>query len=289
MTRSTSVTGKVAMVTGGGSGIGAATAHSLANRGAHVVVVDRNRSAESTASSLPRVAGNRHRAIQADVTDSGSLAAAVDEIVESYGCLDIVVANAGVAEAGTVATSEIDTLARTVDVNLVGVMRTVHATLTHVTEQRGYYLLVSSAAALKNVPGGSAYAASKAGVEAFGGALRLEVAHKGVAVGVAHPAWIRTPMFAAQNEIDAVRDGIQKLPWPFNVVTDVDECAEAFVSGIEHRKRKIYVPAALAGVDKVRGLFTGRLWDIAVGLRASSTVPELERDVLAARSSGVEQ
>ncbi|OZC41647.1 hypothetical protein CH286_27165 [Rhodococcus sp. WWJCD1] len=286
MKRNTSVAGKVALVTGGGSGIGAATARSLADRGAHVVVLDRSRSVETTASSLSRVAGNRHRAIQGDVTDSRSLTEAVDEIIADYGCVDIVVANAGVAEAGTVATSEIDTLARTVDVNLVGVMRTVHATLGHVTAQRGYYLLVSSAAALKNVPGGSAYAASKAGVEAFGGALRLEVTHKGVAVGVAHPAWIRTPMFAAQNDIVAVREGIQKLPWPFDVVTDVDECAEAFVSGIEHRSRKIYVPAALAAVDKVRGLFTGRLWDIAVGLRASSTVPALERDVLEARTMG---
>lgn len=281
------VSGKVVLVTGGASGIGAATAHALAERGAHVVVLDRADGADPIVAALPHSAANRHLAVAADVTDSYALIDAVAKVIDHYGCLDVVVANAGVAEAGTVAVSEIATLARTVDINLVGVMRTVHATLPHVTEQRGHYLLVSSAAALKNVPGGSAYAASKAGVEAFGGALRLELAHKGVSVGVAHPAWIRTPMYEAQDKIDAVREGIQKLPWPFNVVTDVDECAEAFVSGIEHRRRKVYVPAALAAVDKVRGVFTGRLWDVAVGLRASTTVPALERDVLAARTPDV--
>lgn len=284
MRRNATVAGKVVLITGGASGIGAATGKALAEKGAHVVLLDRTDAVDAVAQKLPRRAGNRHQGVRADVTDSASLATAVHEVIEAYGCLDIVVANAGVAEAGTVAVSEMDTLARTVEVNLVGVMRTVHATLPHVTDQRGYYLLVSSAAALKNVPGGSAYAASKAGVEAFGGALRLELAHKGVAVGVAHPAWIRTPMFAAQEEIDAVREGIQKLPWPFGAVTDVEDCAAAFVTGIENRRRKIYVPAALAAVDKVRGVFTGRLWDVAVGLRASSTVPALERDVLAART-----
>lgn len=285
MTSTTVVSGKVALITGGASGIGVATARALASKGAHVVVLDRSADVEAAAAALPRVGGNRHLGLVADVTDSDSLTEAVATVIDHYGCLDVVVANAGVAEAGTVAVSDMATLSRTVEVNLIGVMRTVHATLAHVTAQHGYYLLVSSAAALKNVPGGSAYAASKSGVEAFGGALRLEVAHKGVSVGVAHPAWIRTPMYEAQDKIDAVRDGIQKLPWPFNVVTDVDDCADVFVAGIERRQRKVYVPAALAAVDKVRGMFTGRLWDVAVGLRASSTVPALERDVLAARTT----
>lgn len=281
------VAGKVALITGGASGIGAATARALAEKGAHIIVLDRSEDAAAVAAALPTGGNVRHLAVRADVTDSESIGDAVAEAVREYGCLDIVVAGAGVAEAGTVAVSSIETLARTVDVNLMGVIRTVHATLEHVTTAHGYYLLVSSAAALKNVPGGSAYAASKAGVEAFGGALRLEVKHKGVSVGVAHPAWIRTPMFEAQDKIDAVREGIQKLPWPFDVVTDVEECADAFVVGIENRRRKIYVPAALAAVDKVRGVFTGRAWDLAVGLRASSTVPALEREILALRRANV--
>lgn len=285
MSRRISVEGKVAVITGGASGIGAATARALASKGAHVVLLDRADTVADAALALPRSKGNRHLGLRADVTDSASLTAAIATVIDNYGCIDILVANAGVAEAGTVVVTPIDALVRTVEVNLIGVMRTVHAALPHVIDQRGHILIVSSAAALKNVPGGSAYAASKAGVEWFGGSLRLEVAHKGVSVGVAHPAWIRTPMYEAQDKIDAVREAITKLPWPFSVVTDVDECAAAFVAGVENRSRKVYVPAALAAVDKVRGVFTGRLWDLAVGLRASTTVPELEREVSALRAA----
>ncbi|MCW2867835.1 MAG: short chain dehydrogenase [Marmoricola sp.] len=269
---------RTVLITGGASGIGAATARHLAEAGARVALLDREESAAAdVAAGLPHP--ERHLGIGADVTSTPDLTRAVERTAERFGGIDVVVANAGVAEAGTVATADVETLARTVEVNLTGVIRTVHAALPAVIERRGYVLLVSSAAALKNVPGGSSYAASKAGVEAFGGALRLEVAHRGVAVGVAHPAWVRTPMVDAQWKIDAVREGIQRLPWPFGVVTDVDECARIFVRGIEHRSRKVYVPGALAVVDKVRPLFTGRLWDALVELRAKDTVPALEAEL----------
>ncbi|MFD4352658.1 short-chain dehydrogenase/reductase [Nocardia sp. NPDC058518] len=277
--------GTVAVITGAGSGIGAELGRQLAARGARVVLLDRNFAAARTvADSYTPPASGQHRALGVDVTDSGSLRQAVEQIVAEFGRIDVVVANAGVAEAGTVAVSDIDTLARTVEVNLTGVIRTVHATLAHVIQANGYFLLVSSAAALKNVPGGSAYAASKAGVEAFGGALRLEVAHKGVGVGVAHPAWTRTPMYDAQNEIASVAHAITQLPWPFGVVTDVQDVASAFIDGIEHRRRKIYVPRALAAVDKVRGVFTGALWDAVLKPRVARTVPVIEDEILARRA-----
>lgn len=274
------LTGKTVLITGAASGIGAATAQHLAASGARVVLLDRDEdAAAAVAAGLERP--EQHLALGADVTSTSDLVRAVSRTLESSGGIDVVVANAGVAEAGTVATTDIQTLARTVEVNLTGVIRTVHATLPHVIERRGYVLLVSSAAALKNVPGGSSYAAAKAGVDAFGGALRLEVAHHGVDVGVAHPAWVRTPMVDAQWQIDAVREGINKLPWPFNVVTDVDDCARIFARGIERRSRKIYVPGALAAVDAVRPLFTGPLWDLVVKPRAAATVPALEAELRA--------
>lgn len=273
---------RTVLITGAGSGIGAETGRQLAARGAQVVAVDRDEAAAARAvASWP--SPENHLSFGADVTDSVQLQAAVTAAVARFGGIDVVVANAGVAEAGTVAVSDIASLALTVDVNLTGVIRTVHATLPHVVERRGYFLLVSSAAALKNVPGGSTYAAAKAGVDAFGGALRLELAHKGVDVGVAHPAWVRTPMVDAQWEIDAVRQGIARLPWPFNVVTDVEDCADIFVKGIERRSRKIYVPRALAAVDKVRPFFTGAVWDSLVKLRGATTVRDLESEIQAKR------
>ncbi|CCQ18007.1 short-chain dehydrogenase [Rhodococcus sp. AW25M09] len=279
-----SVAGKVALITGGASGIGLETGRRLASLGAHVVLVDRSEISPSVLATLDTTRHGRHISISADVTDTASLESAVATVLDEYGCLDVVVANAGIAEAGTVAISDVESLVKIVEVNLIGVIRTVHATLPAITAQRGYYLLVSSAAALKNIPGQSAYAASKTGVEAFGGGLRLEVAHKGVGVGVAHPAFVRTPMFESQHSIAAVRDGIEELPWPFNVVTELGECADAFVNTIVGRRRKVYVPGALRGVDTVRGVFTGRLWDAILRPRVKKTVPALESGVLQSRA-----
>lgn len=266
------------LITGGARGIGAETARRLAAKGHTLALLDRDGDAvRATAAAL----GPQHLGIAADVTDTDGVKAAVDEAAARLGGLDVVVANAGIGEAGTVAIRDVEALLRTVDINLSGVVRTVHAALPHVTERRGYFLLVSSAAALKNVPGGSCYAASKAGVEAFAGAFRLEVAHKGVGVGVAHPAWIRTAMFAQQTELDSFNEALKKLPWPFSAVTSVESCADAFVDAIERRRRKVYVPGALAYVDKVRGVFTGAAWDAILKRQVARTVPALERDVLA--------
>lgn len=269
---------KVVLITGGARGIGAAVGSVAATRGAQVVLLDRDGDAAAqTAASLP----GDHLGVYADVTDAASIETAVAAAVTRFGGIDVVVANAGIGEAGTVATRSAEELLRTIDINLSGVVRTVHAALPHVIERRGYLLLVSSAAALKNVPGGSCYAAAKAGVDAFGGALRLEVAHKGVDVGVVHPAWIRTEMYAAQTRLDSFNEGFKKLPWPFNVVTDVDECARIFVRAIEERQRKAYVPGALRYVDAVRGVFTGWVWDVFAKPAAARTVPALEAELLA--------
>lgn len=285
----TSIAGKVVLITGGASGIGLETGRKLASLGAHVVLVDRSELSEAVLNGLDTSRHGRHLSLRADVTDTASIERAVAAVLAEYGCLDVVVANAGIAEAGTVAISDVESLARIVEINLIGVIRTVHATLPAVTAQRGFFLLVSSAAALKNVPGQSAYAAAKTGVEAFGGGLRLEVAHRGVGVGVAHPAFVRTPMFDSQHSIEAVRAGIEELPWPFNVVTELDDCADAFVDAIVRRRRKVYVPGALRGVDTVRGVFTGRLWDAILRPRVKKTVPSLESGILASRALAHQQ
>ena len=269
---------KTVLITGGARGIGAEVARVAAARGAHLVLFDLDGdTAEEVAASLP----GEHLGIGGDVTDSERLEYAVDQAVARFGGLDVVVANAGIGEAGTVATRPIDALLRTIDINLSAAVRTVHAALPHIIERRGYVLLVSSAAALKNVPGGSCYAASKAGVEYFGGALRLEVAHKGVDVGVIHPAWVRTEMFAKQQQLDSFNEGFKSLPWPFNVVTDVRTCARIFVRAIERRQRKAYVPRLLRALDVVRGVFTGWAWDLAAKPAAARAVPAMEAEISA--------
>lgn len=262
--------GKVVLITGGAGGIARATAQRLASTGALVSLVDRDQAAlDQFVSRL----GDDHLATAADVRDHRSLQAATQRTVDHFGRLDIVFACAGVGSASTVAVSSTEDLLRIVDINLGGVIRTVKATLDEVTRNRGYYLLMSSAAALKNVPRANAYAASKAGVEAFGGALRLELAHKGVDVGVAHPAWVSTGMISGAG----TRSGESRsLPWPFSVVSSADTCADLLVGAIAGRQRKVFVPRSLALMDPLRWLSTGPLWDAFMKARAASSVSRLE-------------
>src|SRR5690606_11000105 len=119
-------------------------------------------------------------------------------------------------------------------VNLTGVIRTVSATLAHVRATRGYYLLVSSAAAFTALPGMAAYCAAKAGVEHFGNALRLELAGSGVSVGTAHPSWVDTDLVRdARRDLTTFRQVQRRLPWPMNQTVPVEQCARALVRAIE--------------------------------------------------------
>jgi NAD(P)-dependent dehydrogenase (short-subunit alcohol dehydrogenase family) len=274
-----SIFGKVVLITGPARGIGEETARQLAARGARLSLVGME---PARLAALAAELGTEHAWFECDVTDQAALDRAVAGTVDALGGIDVVVANAGIASNGTVAVTPVEALARVIEVNLVGVVRTVSATLPHVTGRRGYYLLVSSAAALAALPGLSAYAASKSGVEFFGNALRLEVAHKGVGVGIAHPAWIDTDMVRdTKRDLESFNALLRTLPGPFGSYTSVRACAAAFVDGIERRRRKVFVPKSLAPFSAVRQLFMSRLADRFSGRTARRIIPRLEREVAA--------
>ena len=277
--------GKVVLVTGPARGIGAETARMLAARGARLSLVGLE--PERLAALAGELGGgNRHVWFECDVTDQRALGRAVEGTAKALGGIDVVVANAGIASNCTVAGGPVEALVRTIEVNLSGVVRTVSATLPHVTKAGGYYLLVSSAAALAPLPGISAYAAAKSGVEQFGNVLRLEVAHKGVGVGVAHPSWIDTDLVRdVCHDMVSFNEVLATLPWPFGSVTPVRTCAAAFVKAIERRRRKVYVPGSLAPFFAVRALFASPLSEYVVGRRARRLVPQAEREAHALNRS----
>lgn len=269
------VAGRSILVTGPARGIGEATARVLAKRGARLALVGLE---PARLAALAAELGEGHAWFEADVTDS----AALERAVAALGGIDVVVANAGIAANGTVAVAPVEALVRVIDVNLSGVVRTVHAALPHVIERRGYLLLVSSAAAIAAMPGIATYAASKAGVEFFGNALRLEPAHRGVGVGVAHPAWIDTDMVRDPvRELPGFERTIRSLPGPFGSLTTVEACAAALVDGIERRRRQVFVPRSLGPLAAVRQLFSSRMMDRIAAKRAARAVPRLDREVAA--------
>jgi short-subunit dehydrogenase len=272
------VSGKVVFVTGAARGIGAETARMLASRGAHLALVGLE---PDRLAALAEELGEHHVWFECDVTDQSALERAASGTIAALGGIDVVVANAGIASNCTVAVGPLDALIRIIEVNLIGVVRTVSCTLPHVTDACGYYLLVSSAAALAPLPGISTYAAAKSGVEQFGNVLRLEVAHKGVSVGVAHPSWIDTDMVRdVRNDLKSFNETLATLPWPFGSVTSVKTCAAAFVKAIERRKRKVYVPGTLAPFSALRYLLASPLSEYVMGRNARRLVPQAEREAL---------
>ena len=271
--------GKVVFITGPARGIGEATARAAAARGATLALVGLE------PERLARLAddlGPSHSWVNCDVTDQAALERAVTATVARHGGVDVVVANAGIATNGMVSVTPADALARVIEVNLVGVVRTVRTTLDAVCARRGYYLLVSSAAALVAAPGVAAYGAAKAGVEMFGNALRLELRHRGVRVGVAHPCWVDTDMVRdLQHDLDSFREMVASLPGPFGTITAVTECADALVDGIVRRQRKIFVPRSLRVFSMIRQLLTSPLADLVIARRAAKMVPLAEQEVTA--------
>ena len=273
------LSGKVVLITGPARGIGAETARLLARRGARLSLVGLE---PERLAALAAELGGGHTWFECDVTDQAALERAAAGTAGALGRIDVVIANAGVASNRTVAAGPVEALVRTIEVNLVGVVRTVSATLGHVTAARGYYLLVSSAAAIAPLPGLSTYAAAKSGVEQFGNVLRLELMHKGVAVGVAHPSWIDTDMVRdARRDLQSFGEVLATLPWPFGSVTPVEECAAAFVRAVERRSRKVYVPRTLGPLAAVRYLLASPLSEFVMGRNTRRLVPKAEREALA--------
>lgn len=281
-----SLDGQRVLITGAARGIGAQTARLAAARGARLALVGLE------PDRLRALAGevDAHWA-RCDVTDQADLQAAVDSAAAALGGIDAVMANAGVAPMGTVAVSPVDALARTVDVNLTGVIRTASITLPHLVEARGYLLLVSSVASFTGMPGLATYGATKAGVEQFGNVLRQETAHLGVRVGTAHPAWVDTDMVRDFEVLACYLAARARLPWPLRSVTSVQECAQAMVRALARRPRQVHVPRTLAAVRVLRAAAGGRFadWVTARATGGGAMVSEMEQEVRAlgrARRSG---
>ncbi|HJP74661.1 MAG TPA: short-chain dehydrogenase/reductase [Pseudonocardiaceae bacterium] len=243
--------GKVVLITGAARGIGAGVARKLAAAGAKLALVGLE------AEALRAVAaecGPYATSWDADVTDWGQLETAVAGIVERYGRIDVVMANAGIAAAGFIRSIDPAAFEKVIEVDLLGVWRTVRVCLPHLIEARGYCLIVSSMAAVVHIPGNAPYNAAKAGVEAFGNTLRAEVRHFGVAVGVAHPTWISTDMVNSADEHPVFGPMRADMPGPLGRTYPLAVAVDAFVSGIARRARTIHIPANLLVIKLIRAL-----------------------------------
>ena len=199
--------------------------------------------------------GDRAAWFEADVTDAAALQRAVDATVERFGGIDVVIANAGVAPFGTLATIDPADVERTFDVNLLGVWRTIRATLPHVVARRGYILPIASLAAALHGPMLGHYAATKAGVEAFSNSLRAEIAHTGTRVGVAYFSFIDTDMVRHGLDSPAARLLREALPGPFSSTAPLAAAGKAIERGVARGAVKVYAARWVRPRSGLRGIF----------------------------------
>lgn len=275
-----SLSGKVALITGGANGIGEEVARRLHDKGAKLVLTDLD--ADRLAQVAARFGEDGVVTAVADVRDLASMEAAVAKGVERFGGIDIVMANAGIATYGSVLGVDPQAFQTIMDVNVVGVFHTVRAALPSVIDRRGYVLVVSSAAAYAASAGMAPYDASKAAAEHFANALRLEVAHHGVDVGSAHMLWIDTPLVReSRSDLPSARKMLDTLPGPLGKTTSVEKCGELFVAGIEARKRQINCPRFVGLMRWLKPLLASRLGERATLKSVPELLPKMDAEVAA--------
>ena len=244
--------GKVALVTGAARGIGYETARQLHLRGASVTVLDID--AAEAREAAERI-GPRAIGLATDVTDHSAVMQSVAETVDRFGGLDIVVANAGIAQKqmATVRGIGVEEWERVFEVDMLGVWRTVRAALPQVVERQGHIVVTSSVYAFVNGMLNSPYAVAKSGVESLGRSLRAELTPLGASASVAYFGWVDTKM--VQDAVAANGDRMQQnLPEFLRKRITPDQAGAAVVRGIEERAPRIFAPKWWRYVSAFRGL-----------------------------------
>ena len=223
------IEGRVVAITGGGRGIGAATAAALAAKGARVVIGDIDLDvATETAARI----GHGVRASRLDVTDAASFRAFLDEAEAEVGPLDVLVNNAGIMPLATVRDEHEDVTARILRLNVEAVIRgTREAVRRMVPRGCGHIVNVASTEGCAGIPGGATYCASKSAVITFSEAAELEVRDAGVRVSCVMPAIVHTELSSGLAELRGVTS-----------VTPED-VADAIVAALVEPRFEVFVPA----------------------------------------------
>jgi NAD(P)-dependent dehydrogenase (short-subunit alcohol dehydrogenase family) len=219
--------GKIAFVTGGFGGIGAATAISFAKEGAKVAVAD-IKGADATVKAIADAGGEAY-AITVDVTDEAAVNAAVDGVVERWGRLDIAFNNAGVAlESMATPWEAVDVYDKVADVNQRGVLLCMAAELRHMTRQKSGSIVNTASVASLSGLSGPGYCGSKHAVIGFTRSAAIRYAAEGIRVNCVCPGAIMTPMMEWTFQEPASKAFVEQMH-PMNRLGEAQEIADGVV------------------------------------------------------------
>ncbi|WP_395103711.1 SDR family NAD(P)-dependent oxidoreductase [Actinomadura sp. SCN-SB] len=249
--------GRVALVTGASSGLGAAIATALARYGARMVVHGRD---EERLAGIARLTGGTP--IAADLADPAAVRDLAARALEPHGRLDVLVHNAGFGWAGPLTGMDPSETDRLLAVNLAAPIALTRALLPGMLERRsGHLLFVSSIAGRLGVAGEAVYAASKAGLDVFAESLRLELHRTGVTVGVLVPGLVDTPFFERRGRPHP-RRGPRPIP--------PERVADAVARSVARGSAEVHLPRWLRLPVAVRAIAPGTYRSLAArfGARA---------------------
>ncbi len=238
----TSLDGRRIWVTGASSGIGAALATELADRGASVAISARRKD------RLDEVSQGRMTVVPLDVTEHEAVLAAGQAVRGALGEIDMVVFNAGAWGQTDVQAWDAAAFRRQVEVNLLGTSSGLSAVLPRMLERRaGTIVIVASVAGYRGIPGSEAYGATKAALLNLAESLRADLAPAGITVQWVSPGFVRTEMTK-----------VNTFPMPF--IIEVDAAARAIADGLESTRPEIVFPLRMAASMKLARLVPQRLW-----------------------------
>jgi NAD(P)-dependent dehydrogenase (short-subunit alcohol dehydrogenase family) len=217
---------KTALITGGNSGIGLATARLFLAEGARVAIVGRNK---TTLDAAAEALGAGVLAVQADVTDVEAIERAVATTAERFGKIDVVFANAGVGGASPLGQTSLATFEQIIRTNLTAAFFTVQAALPQLND-RASIILNGSVHAVLGMPGWTAYAAAKGGVRSMTRNLASELAPRGIRVNQVTPGGTRTPIWSKLAPTDDAMAAVERRiarSVPLGRLGEADEVAKA--------------------------------------------------------------
>ncbi len=241
--------GKRVFLTGASDGIGAAVAVALGREGARVALFARRADKLEEVAAQVREAGGEALVLAGDVTVTGEVEGAAAKVVETWGGLDIAIANAGVGIPDKLRQPNTERMLKVIEVNVGGVIRTINATLPVMLEQgSGHLVGISSPAGKRGLPGSGSYSASKAAVDRLLESVRGPARRRGVYVTCINPGFVKTPMTA-------------KNPQPMPFVMEADEAARHVLRAIRLRRREYTFPWQIATIIGLVAALPNSLFD----------------------------